>query len=123
MTKSGRSGQALARRRGKEFEKKVARLLEGHVHLGQDGDVKAGQWMVEAKYRSGLKFHGPDELRSFLEQVNRYVETRWPKGQRWILAITGGRYAPFPKLSKSGTFVLMSVEEYKRLRDIDDAHS
>lgn len=118
LTKRRKSApQALAKRRGRSFEGKVAKLLGGHIHVGQDGDVVGPDGTrVEAKYRSGLNLIHNHELFDFLDQVNRYVTTKWGDDP-WILAITGGMKAKFPKLSKSGVFVLMSMEQYLRMRD------
>ena len=71
--------RAANRRHGSAFEKRLQRDIPGaFVYHGVDGDVAIGHpqdkthlWMIEAKYRTGLKFVQQDELRLILEQVNR----------------------------------------------------
>lgn len=122
MTRTKSRGPAHARRRGKVFEQKVAKLVGGLIHPGLDGDVWAldadgNRWMYEAKHRTGLRLTRPDELWHFMSQITRYATNNWQPDQKWALVISGGIHAKFPKLSKSGTFVLVSMEEYMRLRD------
>lgn len=115
-----KSPQARSKDRGKSFEHKVKKLTGGYIHTGLDGDVFAfdGQhrkWMFECKYRTGFRLITPSEMADFLDQVSRYVTMNWDKGQKWALALTGGKTRQFPKLSKSNTFILISLEQFLEL--------
>jgi len=93
------------RRRGADFEKRLARRLGAFRWAGLDGDIETVQgWRLECKYRDGLVLSSRDELRSWLEQVYGYA-AGWPPGKRWALAITGGR-----RYRRGQVYVLMPLE-------------
>jgi hypothetical protein len=93
------------RRRGAEFEKRLARRLGAYRWPGLDGDIETPQgWRLECKYREGLVLDRRDELRYWLEQVYDYA-ARWQPGKRWALALTGGR-----RYRKGQVYVLMPLE-------------
>ena len=93
------------RRRGAEFEKRLARRLGSYRWPGLDGDIETPQgWRIECKYREGLVMDRRDELRDWLEQVHGYA-VRWPPGKRWALALTGGR-----RYRRGQVYVLMPLE-------------
>lgn len=89
-----RKSNNLARQRGARFEYRVAKGLsdlQAYVYKGQSGDVVAGDFIVECKYRMG--YHGLGEFASFLEQAQRNAEWWKKQGQPkdWLLITTGGR--------------------------------
>jgi hypothetical protein len=93
------------RRRGADFEKRLAKRLGAYRWPGLDGDIETPQgWRLECKYREGLLLDRRDELRSWLEQVEGYAK-RWPAGKRWALALTGGR-----SYRRGQVYVLMPLE-------------
>lgn len=99
-----------ARRRGAEFEKRVARLLGGTIHPGLDGDVSARGYMLECKYRHDLTLQSTSELREFHEQIERYRREHWPRGQRYALVYTGGK-----SFNNAQIYVSIPIEEFERL--------
>ncbi|CCF83461.1 hypothetical protein [Nitrolancea hollandica] len=105
--------QKRAKDRGKAFEKKVAGFLKAHRWEGYDGDIDFPPYRGEAKYNGD--FRENSELKSYLKQIERYITEDWKPGQRWFLAITGGKSAMFRKLSPSGIFILISGEEFREL--------
>lgn len=119
MAKS--SWQKRAKDRGARFEGKTAKLLPGaYIWTGHDGDVRypapnGELWFGECKYIGGYEFYKTTTFEEFLQQVERYVTTDWPKGAHWFLSMTGGRRAMHRPLSKSGTLILISAEEFVRL--------
>ena len=82
----GNSGRYAARRRGADFEKRLAALMGGTVYHGQAGDVDYKEFTVEAKYVTGLIRLG--DLPNFIEQAKRNSANR---GKPWLLAMTGGK--------------------------------
>lgn len=112
--KQNSNGKSLARRRGSDFEKRVAARLGGVRHPGLDGDVEARGYRIECKYRANLGLEGP-ELREWLEQVNRYRKDNWGKDQKWALAFTGGQ-----GFSNSQIYVTIPIEEFDRLTNVDE---
>jgi len=93
------------RRRGADFEKRLAKRLGAYRWPGLDGDIETPQgWRLECKYREGLVLDRRDELRSWLEQVQGYAKL-WPPGKRWALALTGGR-----SYRRGQVYVLMPLE-------------
>lgn len=108
------NGKSLARRRGSDFEKRVANRLGGVRWEGLDGDVEARGYRIECKYRAGLGLEGP-ELREWLEQVNRYRKDNWSKDQKWALAFTGGQ-----GFANSQIYVTIPLEEFDRLTKVDE---
>jgi KaiC/GvpD/RAD55 family RecA-like ATPase len=98
-------GPPKGRRRGADFEKRLAKRLGGYRWPGLDGDIETPQgWRIECKYREGLVLDRRDELREWLEQVRGYAE-RWPPGKRWVVALTGGR-----RYRRGEVYVLMPLE-------------
>lgn len=100
-----------ARRRGADFERRLAQLLDGRVYPGQAGDVEAGGVIYECKYRDGLASLG--ELPSFIEQARRNSDAR---GMPWALALTGGR-----RFHNAAVYILLPLAEYQRLRTLAQA--
>jgi hypothetical protein len=90
--KAGKKAKAnrrndLARRRGRNFEWRVARYLDGVPWPGQDGDVEAHGWRIECKSRQNWR--GINELPAWIKQAKGYTK-KWPPNKKWCLAITGG---------------------------------
>lgn len=101
----GRRGPPRGRRRGADFEKRLARRLGGYRWPGLDGDIEIPQgWRIECKYREGLVLDSRSELRYWLEQLYGYAK-RWGPEKRWALALTGGR-----GYRKGAVYVLMPLE-------------
>jgi hypothetical protein len=93
------------RRRGADFEKRLAKRLGAYRWPGLDGDIETPQgWRLECKYREGLVLERRDELRNWLDQVQGYAKG-WPPGKRWALALTGGR-----SYRRGQVYVLMPLE-------------
>ena len=96
----------LARRRGRDFEYRVARDLGGLVYTGIAGDVEAHGWRIEAKYTQDWKYitRFPD----WIKQIKGYAK-KWPPEKRWALAMTGG--------GKTGTYIVLPIEFFRELID------
>jgi hypothetical protein len=106
----GTRGPPRRRRRGADFEKRLAKRLGGYRWPGLDGDIETPEgWRIECKYRAGLKLDSTTELREWLEQVTRYAR-KWPPGKRWAVAITGGR-----SFQRGQVFVLLPLEAWLAL--------
>lgn len=97
------------RRRGADFEKRLAKRLGASRWPGHDGDIEFQGWRIECKYRYGLSLDSRSELRHWLEQVYEYAK-RWEEGKRWALAITGGN-----GYRRGAVFVLMPLEFWLEL--------
>lgn len=93
-----------SRRRGADFERRLARRLGTYRWPGLDGDIEWNGWRIECKYRDGLVLDSRSELKYWLEQVYTYAEA-WPEGKRWCIAITGGR-----AYRKGAVYVLLPLE-------------
>lgn len=104
-------GNQLARRRGRSFEYRVAKLLDGYVYTGTDGDVVAGDTIVECKYRRGFRLMTLTELDDWITQAKRNAAAWAQRGQpkAWLLALTGG--------GRSGAYVLLPLERYQQLKE------
>jgi len=105
------------RRRGYDFEKRLARRLGAVRWPGHDGDIEYQGWRIEAKYRRGLLLRERDELKSWLEQVYGYAK-RWPEGKRWCIAVTGGS-----GYRRGAVYVILPLEWWQELVDVGSARS
>ena len=113
--KTRNKSRANAKRRGSDYEIRTALKLQGSVHPGVDGDVKAGDYMIECKYRSGFKLKSGNEFREWLDQVTRYRKDNWKKGQKWAMALTGGR-----SVMNGETLIVLPMGEFLRLIRMED---
>jgi len=108
----------VGRRRGYEFEKRLAKRLGGYRWPGHDGDIEWRNWRIEAKYRRGLVLRSTDELKSWLEQVYGY-QRKWEPGKRWAIAVTGGS-----GYRRGAVYVILPLEAWVELvEDAGDASS
>lgn len=100
-----------AKARGRNFEIKTAKDLDGYVYNGQNGDVQYpgpnGDMRGECKYQSGLKGYG--RLSGHIDQAIRNVDG---EGLPWSLHITGGR-----SYRNAQSFTLIPTSFYKDLID------
>ena len=103
------SASQRARRRGSDFEARVAGKAGGVIWRGQDGDVDARGYRIECKYCSDLLLPSTATLRDWLDQVYRYKE-QWPEDQKWALAFTGGK-----RYRNAQIFMIIPFEEWDRL--------
>lgn len=103
----------LARRRGSDFEKRLAARLGGYVWQGQDGDVEARGYRIECKHRTGLRFEDNFTFRDWIKQVAGY-RAKWGAAKHWCLAITGGAQ------SGGEIFIVLPIEEFERLTELDE---
>jgi hypothetical protein len=101
------SRQALSRRRGREFEKKIARVLGGHLYHQHDGDVTARGYRIECKQREGYRLQSTTELAEWMEQIRRYRKMN--PGKKFAFAFTGGRAV------RGETWVAVLLDEFERL--------
>lgn len=109
---------AAARRRGSDFEKRVANRLGGYVWSGEDGDVEARGYRVECKYRDNLSLDTTFELRDFHEQILRYQRLPKNKDKPFLFAYTGGQK------QRGEIWISMPIDEFIRLSDLDeDSHT
>ena len=99
----------LARRRGRNFEWRVARHLDGVPWPGQDGDVEAQGWRIECKYTARWKY--VHRLPDWIAQAQGYAK-KWPEGKKWALAITGG--------FRSGVYYVVPEEFFKEMIGVDN---
>lgn len=83
----------------------MAERLGANVHVGQAGDVVAGEWVLECKYRRGYRLGRLDELKYWVAQAKGNVERRG-KG-RWGIVLYGGRGTEY--------LVVVTLEEFRRL--------
>lgn len=97
--------------RGRYFEEKTARDLDGYIFTGQAGDVQYmgpnGYIRGECKYRSGLDAYG--QLKEHIDQAIRNVDGG---GQPWTLHLTGGK--PY---RNAQSFTVLPTSLYKSLLD------
>lgn len=105
---------AAARRRGSDFEKRVADRLGGYVWRGEDGDVEARGYRIECKYRDNLSLDTTFELRDFHEQILRYQKLIKNKDKPFLFAYTGGQK------QRGEIWISMPIDEFIRLSDLDD---
>jgi KaiC/GvpD/RAD55 family RecA-like ATPase len=105
------------RRRGYDFEKRLAKRLGTHRWPGHDGDVEYKGWRIEAKYRRGLVLRERDELKSWLEQVYGYAR-RWEGDKRWCIALTGGS-----AYRRGAVYAILPLEWWQELVDASCARS
>ena len=102
-----------ARRRGAAFEKRIADILGGEVWRGEDGDVEAREYRIEAKYRANLQLESTHTLRDWIEQLNGY-RARWHPEKRCALAFTGGAQ------SGGHIWVAIPIADFERLTRLDE---
>lgn len=95
-----------AKRRGTDFEARLAHLLGGSVYPGQAGDVTAYGVRIEAKYRTNLTGYG--ELREHLDQAQRNSAA---SGLPWALALTGGR-----EYRNAAIYIVLPLADWQRLQ-------
>jgi hypothetical protein len=105
--------RANARRRGRGFEQKMARITGGHIHAGQDGDVEARGYRIECKYRSDLQLESSSTLRDWIEQVKRY-QLGWDPSKRWAIAVTGGQQ------QRSEVYMIIPFGDWDRLTKAEE---
>jgi hypothetical protein len=110
----GKNGRAIARRRGRRLEYRVARFLGGIVWPGQDGDVEARGFRFECKYRQGWQLASSREMLDWLEQVQKYRERN--PGTEFALVVWGGG-RKFPPL------VCLDIATFERLTRPDGTGS
>lgn len=77
-----------ATRRGHDFEYRVAKLVDGLVYAGQDGDVEVPgtDIRIECKYSDGF---GYMRFKEWHDQIAAYEAKA--KGKRFVLAYSGGK--------------------------------
>ena len=109
-TTSKRSPRALARSRGRAFEQRMAETFpDGYVYTGQAGDVVAGDWIFECKYRKDFRLKRLVELADWIAQAKRNAEDWLKRGKpkRWAILFTGGR--------KTGSYAIVDLETFTEM--------
>jgi hypothetical protein len=107
------SARADARRHGRDFEYRIKKNWDGVIVAGQEGDVQVGPYLVECKFRTGLKLESGTTLREWHEQMLRYEKAQ--PDQKVVLAYTGGR-----TYQNAGVWVSVREAEFLRLKKLDE---
>src|SRR6476469_3397269 len=107
------SARADARRHGRDFEYRIKKTWGGDIVAGQEGDVQVGPYLVECKYRTGLKLETGFTLRDWHEQMLKYEKAQ--PDQKVVLAYTGGR-----SYQNGAVFVSLREAEFLRLKQLDE---
>ena len=107
------SARADARRHGRDFEYRIKKNWRGTIVAGQEGDVQVGPYLVECKFRTGLKLESGFTLRDFHDQMFKYEQSQ--PDQKVILAYTGGK-----SYQNSAVWVSMREAEFLRLKRLDE---
>jgi hypothetical protein len=107
------SARADARRHGRDFEYRIKKHWGGVIVAGQEGDVQVGPYLVECKFRTGLKLESGLTLRDFHDQMFKYEKSQ--PDQKVVLAYTGGR-----TYQNGAVWVSMREAEFLRLKHLDE---
>lgn len=107
------SARADARRHGRDFEYRVKNNWRGVIVAGQEGDVQVGPYLVECKFRSGLKLESGLTLQGWHDQMLRYEQSQ--PDQKVVLAYTGGK-----TYQNSAIWVSIREKEFLRLKQLDE---
>lgn len=85
------SDRDRARARGRALERRLADRLGGLIWAGERGDVVAGPWVIEAKYRRGYRLERLDQLREWVAQAKANLkDPRHRDRPYWAIVCYGG---------------------------------